>query len=150
MVCDSLSISVVLLRNCSFVSCRLSCLRGNSLSKDLQTFFSPATSTNSSGETLWDVPNTAEIYFCLPWGLFLDGHAQNISPGRHPDQMPKTPQLAPVNAKEQWLYSEPLLDVQAPHPKAEPSHSAQEAHFGCLYSRPNFFSHYQELTTIGE
>lgn len=41
-----------------------------------------------------------------------DGHAQNSSPGRrHPDQMPKPSQVAPLGVEEQRLYFEPLLDV---------------------------------------
>lgn len=32
---------------------------------------------------------------------------------------PKTPQLAPLNLQEQWLYSEALQDCQAPHPITE-------------------------------
>ena len=37
--------------------------------------------------------------------------------------------MAPLDAEEQQLYSEPLLDVRAPHPisKAESSHPAKEA-----------------------
>ena len=50
--------------------------------------------------------------------------------------MLEPPQLVPLNMEEQWLYSEPLLDVQAPHPisKAELSHPGKEAQFGRLYS----------------
>ena len=45
--------------------------------------------------------------------------------------MPEPPQLTPLDVEEQRLYSEPLLDVRAPHSisKAEPSHPAKEAHF---------------------
>uniref|UniRef100_A0A3B5L6N0 ubiquitinyl hydrolase 1 n=1 Tax=Xiphophorus couchianus TaxID=32473 RepID=A0A3B5L6N0_9TELE len=50
---------------------------------------------------------------------------------RHPDQMPGPPQLAPLNVKEQWLYSESLLDDQASHPisKGEPRHPTEKTHF---------------------
>ena len=60
---------------------------------------------------------------------------QQEVPGRHPDQIPKSPQLAPFNAKDQRLYSELPVDVRASHPisKAEPGHSTEETHFGCLY-----------------
>ena len=62
------------------------------------------------------------------------------------------PQLAPLNVEEQRLYSESLLDIQATHPisKAEPSQPAEEAHFGCLYSRSHSFGLHPELMTIGE
>ena len=66
--------------------------------------------------------------------------------------MPEQPQLAPLNAEEQWLYSEPLPDVQAPHSisKAEPSHPAEETHFSSLYSQSHFLGHYPEHMAIGE
>ena len=71
---------------------------------------------------------------------------------RHPHQMPEPPQLAPLDMKEQRLYSESLPDVRAPHPisKAEPGHPAEETHFSRLYSRSRSFGHYPELMTIGE
>ncbi|XP_067434958.1 uncharacterized protein [Thunnus thynnus] len=64
--------------------------------------------------------------------------------------MPKPPQLAPFNAKEQWLYSKPPPNVRAPHPisKAEPRHSPKEIHFGRLDPRSHSFSHYPKLVTI--
>ena len=34
----------------------------------------------------------------------------------HPKQMPKPPQLAPLDVEEQQLYSELLLGDRAPHP----------------------------------
>ncbi|TWW71173.1 hypothetical protein D4764_17G0006560 [Takifugu flavidus] len=51
--------------------------------------------------------------------------------------MPKPPHLAPLNAEEQWLYSELLPDGRASHPisKGEPSHPTEEAHFGRLYPK---------------
>ena len=66
--------------------------------------------------------------------------------------MPEPPQLTPLDMEEQRLYSESLPDVRAPHPisKAEPSHPAEETHFGRLYPRPHSFGHYPELMTIGE
>ena len=66
--------------------------------------------------------------------------------------MPEPPQLAPLNMKEQRLYSESLPDVRAPHPisKAEPGHPAEETHFSCLYSRSRSFGHYPKAVTVGE
>ncbi|TWW69276.1 hypothetical protein D4764_18G0000820 [Takifugu flavidus] len=54
--------------------------------------------------------------------------------------MPKPPHLAPLNAEEQWLYSELLPDGRASHPisKGEPSHPTEKAHFGRLY--PSLFT----------
>ena len=68
------------------------------------------------------------------------------------DQMPEPPQLTPLDAEEQQLYSEPLPDVQAPRSisKAEHSHPVKEAHFGRLYSWSCSFGHYPELMNIGE
>ena len=48
--------------------------------------------------------------------------------------MPEPPHLAPLNAEEQRFYSEPLPDSH-PISKGEPSHPAEETHFGRLYSR---------------
>ncbi|MDW1502102.1 hypothetical protein, partial [Vibrio sp. YT-19(2023)] len=66
--------------------------------------------------------------------------------------MPEPPQLTPFEVKKQQLYSKLPPDVRAPHPisKAEPSHPAEETHFGRLYSRSHSFGHYPELVTIGE
>ena len=66
--------------------------------------------------------------------------------------MPEPPQLTPLDAEEQHLYSEPLPDVRAPHPisKAEPSDPVKETHFGRLYLCSCSFCHYPELMTIAE
>ena len=66
--------------------------------------------------------------------------------------MPEPPQLAPLDAEEQRLYSESLPDVRAPHPisKAEPRHSSEEIHFEHLFPQSHSFSHYPKLVTIGE
>ena len=42
---------------------------------------------------------------------------------RDPDQTPELHQLAYLNVEEPWLYSEPLVDVQASHliSKAKPA-----------------------------
>ncbi|KAM9705111.1 thioredoxin reductase 1, cytoplasmic-like isoform 2-T2 [Menidia menidia] len=71
---------------------------------------------------------------------------------RHPDQMPEPPQLAPLHVEEQRLYSEPLPDGRASHPisKGEPSHPAEETHFGRLYPRSRSFSHYPKFVTVDE
>ena len=52
-----------------------------------------------------------------------------------PEQMPKSPQLAPLNVEEQRLYSKLPPGDRAPNPipKGVPSHPAKEAHFGSLY-----------------
>lgn len=49
----------------------------------------------------------------------------------HPNQMPESPQLAPL-----WFFFELLSDDRAPHPisKGAASRSSEEAHFGHLYS----------------
>ncbi|TWW73154.1 hypothetical protein D4764_15G0005480 [Takifugu flavidus] len=80
---------------------------------------SPATSISSSGGT----PNRSQ--------------AREAS-GRHPSQMPESPQLTPLNVEKQRFYSEPLPDVRASHPisKAEPGLPAEETHF----SRFSFFT----------
>ena len=66
--------------------------------------------------------------------------------------MPKLTQPTPLNAEEQRLYSESLLNLRAPHliSKAEPSHPAMEAHFSRLYSHSHSFGLYSDLKTIGE
>ncbi|KAK0145384.1 hypothetical protein N1851_015733 [Merluccius polli] len=56
--------------------------------------------------------------------------------------MPEPPHLAPLNAEEWRVYSELLPDDRASHPisKGEPSHPAEEAHFGRLHPRSCSFS----------
>uniref|UniRef100_A0A8C6PQA5 Nicastrin n=1 Tax=Nothobranchius furzeri TaxID=105023 RepID=A0A8C6PQA5_NOTFU len=79
-------------------------------------------------------------------------HLPRQASGRHPDQMPKPPQLAPFDPEEQRFYSESLPNVRAPYPisKAEPGHPTEETHFGRLYPRSRSFGHYLKLMTIGE
>ncbi len=74
------------------------------------------------------------------------------APRRHPNQIPKPPQLALFDAKEQWLYFELPPDVQSPHPisKAEPSHPTEETHYSHSYPLSHPFSHDPQLMTIGE
>lgn len=68
--------------------------------------FTPVTSSSSSGgvypeafPTRWDILSL-QCALGLLWGLLLDGHAWNTSTGRH--QVPKPPQLASFNLKEEW------------------------------------------------
>lgn len=53
----------------------------------------------------------------------------------------KPPDLNPLNAETQWLYSELLLCDEAPHPIPEgtTSHPAKETYFGHVYARLAFF-----------
>uniref|UniRef100_A0A8C6PYP8 Dynein cytoplasmic 1 intermediate chain 1 n=1 Tax=Nothobranchius furzeri TaxID=105023 RepID=A0A8C6PYP8_NOTFU len=55
-------------------------------------------------------------------------HLPGEASRRHPDQMPKPPQLAPFDPEEQRFYSESLPNVRAPHPisKAEPELTEEE------------------------
>ena len=95
------------------------------------------------------------LHHCMDIGDILEGswgHLPRETSKRKPDQMPEPPQLAPLNAEEQRLYSEPLPDIQALQPisKAKPSHPVKEAHLDYLYSRAHTFGHYQELMTKGK
>ncbi|MEQ2241221.1 hypothetical protein ILYODFUR_023129 [Ilyodon furcidens] len=56
-------------------------------------------------------------------------------------QMPKLPQLTPLDVEEQRLYSELFLDGRAPHliSKGVPGHPTEEAHFSRLGSGISFF-----------
>jgi len=59
---------------------------------------------------------------------------------RHPNQMPKQPQLTRFDVEEERrLYSELPLGGPAPHPtsKAESSHLPKETYFSCLHPRPH-------------
>lgn len=67
--------------------------------------------------------------------------------------MPEPPQLAPINTKEEWFYSELLLDAQGPRSirKSEASHCSQKAQkSGFLYRQPCSFGHDPVLMAIGE
>lgn len=65
-------------------------------------------------------------------------------PRRHPNQMPKPPQLAPFDAKEIRLYSGPA-DVQS---EAEPSHSTKETSVTTVTVFLLFFFFYYEFTRV--
>ncbi|KAI3357847.1 hypothetical protein L3Q82_016237 [Scortum barcoo] len=87
-----------------------------------------------------------------PGGTCLEHLPREASRG-HPKQMPKPPQLTPLDLmKEQRLYSELLPSDRASHPisKGAPSHPAEETHFGRLYPRSCPFGHYPKFMTIGE
>ena len=66
--------------------------------------------------------------------------------------MTKPPQLAPLDAEEQRLYSEFPPDGRDPHTisKAELRHPPKETHFSRLYPRSCSFAHYPNLVTMGE
>ncbi|KAI3360480.1 hypothetical protein L3Q82_002269 [Scortum barcoo] len=79
-----------------------------------------------------------------PGGTCLEHLPREASRG-HPKQMPKPPQLTPLDVKEQRLYSELLPSDRASHhpiSKGAPSHPAEETHFGRLYPRSCPFGHY--------
>ncbi|MEQ2191349.1 hypothetical protein XENOCAPTIV_027071 [Xenoophorus captivus] len=54
------------------------------------------------------------------------GTCRNTSPGRHHNQMPEPPQLAPLDMEKQRLYINSFLDDRASHhiSKGEPRHTA--------------------------
>lgn len=61
-------------------------------------------------------------------------HGQKFSSGGvRTHQMTDPLHLAPLGVEVQQLYSEVLQDDQASHPDStrEPSHPAEETHFGC-------------------
>uniref|UniRef100_A0AAY5KXL8 Putative nuclease HARBI1 n=1 Tax=Esox lucius TaxID=8010 RepID=A0AAY5KXL8_ESOLU len=62
---------------------------------------------------------------------------------KHPKQMPKPPQLTPLDVEEQRLYSELLPGDRTSHPisKGSPSHPAEKAHFSRLYPGSCPFGH---------
>ncbi|XP_054653002.1 uncharacterized protein LOC129192723 [Dunckerocampus dactyliophorus] len=82
--------------------------------------------------------------------VFLETYQSEVS-GRHPDQMPKPPHLAPLIVEEQLLFSEFLPDDSASHllPKGEPSHPTEKTRFGRLYPQ-SCPCHYPKLMTIVE
>uniref|UniRef100_A0A8C6MLL2 Endothelial PAS domain protein 1 n=1 Tax=Nothobranchius furzeri TaxID=105023 RepID=A0A8C6MLL2_NOTFU len=67
-----------------------------------------------------------------PAGRTYPKHLPREASRRHPDQMPKPPQLTPFDPEEQRFYSESLPNVLAPHPifKAETSHPMEGNQFG--------------------
>ncbi|TWW68291.1 hypothetical protein D4764_19G0000890 [Takifugu flavidus] len=69
-----------------------------------------------------------------PTGETCPEHLTREASREHPNEMPKSPHLAPLNVEEQRLYSKLLPDGRASHPisKGEPSHPTEEAHFGYL------------------
>ena len=114
--------------------------RGNSLSREIQTFLSLATSPNSSRrghtKTLIILPMCPWSAHRSPPGRECLKHLPRETSRKHLNQMPKPPQLAPLNTQEQQLYSELLPDVPAPHPisNAESSHPPKKTLSGCLQS----------------
>ena len=70
----------------------------------------------------------------------------------HLKQMPKPPQLAPLDVKEQRLYSELLPGDRAPHPisKGAAHHPVEETHFSRLYPGSYSFGHDPKFMAIGE
>ena len=70
----------------------------------------------------------------------------------HPKQMPKPPQLAPLDVEEQQLYSELLPGDRASHSisKGAARHPAEETHFSRLYPGSYSFSHNPKFMTRGE
>ena len=70
-----------------------------------------------------------------PGGAWQEHLLRKVSRG-HTKQMPKPPQLAPLDVEEQRLYSELHPGDRAPHSisKGEPRHPAEQAtHFGRLH-----------------
>lgn len=109
----------------------------------------------------WNVPILAErhnlpgvSWVCSRFSSWLDIPKTPRLGGtqRHPGQMPKPPQQAPFNAKEQWPYSKSLLDDWAPHPtsKGRAQTTSQEVRFCCLYLQSHLFGYYVPLVGKGE
>ncbi|MED6255108.1 hypothetical protein ATANTOWER_004793 [Ataeniobius toweri] len=118
--------------------------RGSSLSRETQTSLSPATWASSSRgnpKAFPGQPRNIVTPACPgsssgpPHGGTCPEHLTREASRRHSNQMPKPPQLAPLDVEKQWLYSESLPDdrVSPPISKGEPRHPAEETHFGCLY-----------------
>ncbi len=85
----------------------------------------------------------------LPQDLFPAGRSWNTSPGRQPGGilMPEPPELAPFNAKKQWLNSKFLTDNWTSHliPKGDASYPPKETHFSRLYPQSYPFGHEQHF-----
>ncbi|MEQ2171923.1 hypothetical protein GOODEAATRI_015637 [Goodea atripinnis] len=78
----------------------------------------------------------SNVSWVFLWASALcPGHLTREVSRRHPNQIPKPPQLAPLDVEKQRLYSESLPDDQASYPisKGEPRHPTEETHFGRLY-----------------
>ena len=80
---------------------------GNSLNREIQTLLSPPISSTAPGDTK-TCPRSA-LGSPPRWACLI--HLPREMSRRCPDQMPEPPQLAPLNAEENQLYSEPLPDV---------------------------------------
>ncbi|KAI3356042.1 hypothetical protein L3Q82_017314 [Scortum barcoo] len=120
---------------------------GSSLSRDAQTSLTPDTSSSSSGgsprrsqASPRDIVSQRQCPGSSPrpppGGTRLEHLPREASQGASEIAMPKPPQLTPLDAKEQRLYSELLPNDRASHPisKGAPSHPAEEeTHFGRLY-----------------
>lgn len=114
-------------------------LGGSSLSKNVQTSPSTDTSSNFSGS----IPKLSQssqgrnsvAYHGYALGPPLSGacveHLNSKASRGHLKQMAEPPQLTPLNAKEQRLYSELLLSDCASHlvSKGAPSAPAKGTHF---------------------
>ncbi len=90
----------------SSTACPGSGRRGSSSSREPQTSLSPATSASSD----WQIPrrSQASAWVCPgpPPSWTSPEHHCREATRKHPYQMPKPPQLAPFNIKEQRLYSD--------------------------------------------
>ena len=80
-----------------------------------------------------------------PHGGTCQEHLLREASQGHPKQMPKPPQLAPLDVEGQRLYSELLSGDRAPHPN-----SAEETHFGHLYPGSYSLGHDPKFIAIGE
>ena len=72
--------------------------------------------------------------------------------GGHAADVPKPPDLGPLDPEKQLFDVEPLPNGRVSHPIAtrHTSHQTEEPHFGSLYSRSDSFGHYPKFMTIGE
>lgn len=122
----------------------------------LRMSFSLATSSSSSwgisrrspGQQIDIIPPGSALGSLSCWPSLEHFHRKASM--THPDQMPKPPQLAPLNGVDQKRYSESLQDVRASLPvsQGQPRHNRKLISI-TLYPQTYFFSHYQELMTIG-
>lgn len=81
---------------------------GSSFSREAQASFSLATSSSSSvkilkEEATWETVSPVGCVLRGPQGFLSLEHAQNFSPGRHPNQLPEPPHLSPLNTELQTM-----------------------------------------------